>query len=95
MLKIITVCGLGVGSSLIMKITVDNAMKALGKTNYQIEHWDMGTVKGRPCDFIVTTHEFKKQFAEADNVIFVQNMLDVNEMKQKIDAYMKEKGLGE
>ena len=30
MLKIVTVCGLGVGSSLIMKITVDNAMAQLG-----------------------------------------------------------------
>lgn len=60
MLKIITVCGLGVGSSLIMKMTVDNAMKQLGKSNYDIEHWDMGTVKSKPCDFIVTTYEFEK-----------------------------------
>lgn len=46
MLKIVTVCGLGVGSSLIMKITVDNAMAQLG-VKCNIEHWDMGTVKGR------------------------------------------------
>ena len=54
MLKIITVCGLGVGSSLIMKMTVDSAMSQLG-VKCNIEHWDMGTVKGKPCDLIVTT----------------------------------------
>ena len=58
MLKIVTVCGLGVGSSLIMKITVDNAMAQLG-VKCNIEHWDMGTVKGKECDLIVTTNGFK------------------------------------
>ena len=37
MLKIITVCGLGVGSSLIMKMTVDSAMSQLG-VKCNIEH---------------------------------------------------------
>ena len=87
MTKIITVCGLGVGSSLIMKMTVDSAMKQLGKSSYEIEHWDMGTVKGKPCDFFVTTYEFEKQFADQDNVIFVKNIVDVNEMKDKLSAY--------
>ena len=41
MLKIITVCGLGVGSSLIMKMTVDSACAQLG-VKCGIEHWDMG-----------------------------------------------------
>ena len=43
MLKIITVCGLGVGSSLIMKTRVDSAMSRLG-VKCNIGHWDMGTV---------------------------------------------------
>lgn len=92
MLKIITVCGLGVGSSLIMKMTVDKAMKQLGKSNYDIEHWDMGTVKSKPCDFIVTTYEFEKNFAEQDNVVFVRNIVDVNEMKQKLSEYFEKIG---
>ena len=40
MLKIITVCGLGVGSSLILKMTADTAMNQLG-VKCKIEHWDM------------------------------------------------------
>lgn len=90
MLKIITVCGLGVGSSLILKMTVDNAMKKLG-VRCSIEHWDMGTVKGKPCDFIVTTEGFKKNFADQDNVIYIKNIVDVNETKEKLEAYLKEK----
>ncbi|MGI6608720.1 MAG: PTS sugar transporter subunit IIB [Erysipelotrichaceae bacterium] len=92
MLKIITVCGLGVGSSLIMKMTVDSAMNQLGLKS-DIEHWDMGTVKARPCDLIVTTEEFRDNFADIDNVVYLKNMVDVNEAKDKLEKYLKEKGI--
>ena len=92
MLKIVTVCGLGVGSSLIMKITVDNAMAQLG-VKCNIEHWDMGTVKGKECDLIVKTNGFKKQFADQDNVVFVENIVDVNEMKKALKTYLEAKSL--
>ena len=69
MLKIITVCGLGVGSSLIMKMTA------------------------QPCDVIVTSNEFRKNFEGQDNVVYVNNFVDVNEMKEKLDAYLTEHNL--
>ncbi len=89
MLKIITVCGLGVGSSLIMKMTVDSACSQLG-VKASIEHWDMGTVKGKPCDMIVTTEEFRKNFQDQDNVVYLKNMVDVKEAKEKLEVYFKE-----
>lgn len=92
MLKIITVCGLGVGSSLIMKMTVESAMSQLG-VKCDIEHWDMGTVKGRECDFIVTTFGFQKNFAEQENVVFVNNIVDVKEMKTALETYLKNKNI--
>jgi len=92
MLKIITVCGLGVGSSLIMKMTVDSAMTQLGIT-CTIEHWDMGTVKGKECDLIVTTYGFQKHFADQDNVVYVNNIVDVSEMKSALETYFKAKGI--
>lgn len=88
MIKIITVCGLGVGSSLIMKMTVDSAMQKLGK-KCNIEHWDMGTVKGKPCDLIVTTNEFRKNFEGQSNVVYLTNMVDVNAAVELLDAYFK------
>lgn len=92
MLKIITVCGLGVGSSLILKMTVDSAISQLGVKG-DIEHWDMGTVNSKPCDLIVTTEGFRKNFAECDHVVFVNNIVDVVETKQKLETYFKGKGI--
>jgi PTS system ascorbate-specific IIB component len=86
MLNIVTVCGLGVGSSLILKMTVDSVLKELDiKAN--IEHWDMGTIKSKNADLIVTTSEFRKSFKGQDNVIFVDNIVDKEEMKTKLVEY--------
>lgn len=92
MLKIITVCGLGVGSSLIMKMTVDSALKELGM-HANIEHWDMGTVKGRDCDLIVTTESFRKNFTDRDDVVYINNIVDVKEVKAKLEEYFQQKGI--
>ncbi|MEF9967837.1 MAG: PTS sugar transporter subunit IIB [Longicatena sp.] len=92
MLKIITVCGLGVGSSLILKMTADSAMSQLG-VKCNIEHWDMGTVSSRECDLIITTNGFKKNFEGQENVVFVNNIVDVKEMKEALETYFKEKGI--
>lgn len=88
MYKIITVCGLGVGSSLILKMTVDTVMTQLG-VDCSIQHWDMGTVKGIECDMIVTTESFRDNFVGEDKVIFVKNIMDVNEIKGKISEFLK------
>lgn len=85
-MKIITVCGLGVGSSLILKMTVDSAMKELGR-ECDIEHWDMGTVKGKSFDMLVTTEGFKDNFADMDNVVYINNIVDVQEVKEKLNEY--------
>ncbi len=87
-MKIITVCCLGVGSSLILKMTVDSAMSQLG-VKCTIEHWDMGTIKGQNCDLIVTTEGFRKNFADQENVVYINNIVDVKETKEKLETYLK------
>lgn len=92
MLKVVTVCGLGVGSSLIMKMTVENALKKLNVKS-QIEHWDMGTIKSKDCDLIVTTNEFKKNFSDQNNVIYLENIVDDQEAERKLKEYLEANNL--
>jgi len=89
-MKIVTVCGLGVGSSLILKSTVGSAMKRLNK-DATIEHWDMGTVKGKEYDLLVTTRGFEEHFKSQDNVIYIDSIVDVNEATEKIKRYLENK----
>ena len=88
MLKVVTVCGLGVGSSLIMKLSVQDVLKNMDIAA-TVEHWDMGTLKGKEADIIVTTQDFKKHFVGQDNVIFIKNIVNKKEIQEKLEEYFK------
>ena len=90
-MHIVCVCGLGMGSSLIMKMTVDKACKQLGIGDYTVEHWDAGTVGSKDADLIVTSQDFAEKFAGKENVIFVNNIVNVDEIKEKLHNYLGEK----
>lgn len=86
---IVCVCGLGMGSSLILKMTVDKAARQLG-VDAEIEHWDAGTVGSKNADLIVTSQDFAERFSGQKNVIFVNSIINVNEVKEKLQAYLEE-----
>ena len=87
-MHIVCVCGLGMGSSLILKMTVDKALRELGATDHEIEHWDAGTVESKNADLIVTSADFQDRFAGKSNVIFVNNVVNTAEVKEKLKAYL-------
>ena len=85
-MKIVTVCGLGVGSSLIMKMTISKVIKKLG-IKADVEHWDMGTVKSQNADLIVTTKELAKELNSYSNIIIMNNIMDEEEAEEKLKKY--------
>lgn len=85
---IVCVCGLGMGSSLIMKMSVDKAARELG-IDAEIEHWDAGTVGSKHADLIVAAPDFAERFAGQDNVIFINNIVSAAEAKEKLQAYLE------
>ena len=92
-MHIVCVCGLGMGSSLIMKMTVDKALGQLGFKDYDLEHWDAGTVDSRGADLIVTSEDFRERFADRKNVVFIKNIVNGDEMKEKLGTYLRENNL--
>lgn len=85
-MKIITVCGLGVGTSLMLKMTVENVLRELGK-QADVEHWDMGTIKGKERDLVVTSEEFRDNFEKQEDVVFIKNIMSKDEVKTKLEQY--------
>lgn len=90
-MKIITVCGMGVGTSLMLKMTVESALSQMGRSA-EVQHWDLGTVAGQEHDFIVTSDEFKDNFKDDPDVVFITNIMDVNDVKTKLQQYFDAKG---
>jgi len=91
-MKIVCVCGLGMGSSLILKMSVEKAMKELG-VDCDVEHWAAGTMVGMKFDLMVAAEDFRDELSDRKNVVFVQNVIKVEEIKGVIKEYLEKEGI--
>ena len=85
MLKINTVCVNGMGSSLILRMTVEKALKDLG-IEARVQAVDLGGFKGLKPDICITTPELEKSIEKQSQmtILTITNFTDVNFIKGKI-----------
>ena len=82
-LKILAVCGFGVGTSLLLKMNISTALKNLGM-KADIENIDITTAKSIPCDMIFTSSELAGQMAGFNvPIIVINNFMDIKEIETK------------
>ncbi|MGB4138099.1 MAG: PTS sugar transporter subunit IIB [Microbacterium sp.] len=91
-MKILCVCGFGMGSSLILKMSVEKAMKELGIAA-EVEHEAAGMIGGSTADIIVASPDFEEELASHENTVFVRNIVSVPEVKSALEAYLDSHGL--
>ena len=92
-MKILAVCGMGFGSSMILKMTMEHVLKDLGiKADIVIA--DIGTANSESADLIVTSHEFANMLRGRNiPMVEMKNYVDRNEMKAKLMPLLKPSAL--
>lgn len=87
MLKVIAACGNGMGSSLMMKMRVEEAFRELN-IPVKVEHMSVGEAKNasNSCDVIFASSALISNFSHVKNakVIGLNNLLSKEEMLKKI-----------
>jgi galactitol-specific phosphotransferase system IIB component len=97
MIKILCTCPVGSGASLLMELTAKKALKKLGKTDYEIDHYPISDAKSRSskCKFLFVEkihEEVFKKFGERDIVVIgINNILSVEEFEEKISEGLTSK----
>ncbi|HAT4363549.1 TPA: PTS sugar transporter subunit IIB [Clostridium perfringens] len=84
-MKIMTVCGFGVGTSLLLKMTVDSILEEEG-INGEVEAIDMTSSCGSSADLILTSKEIGEEIEGqvSGKLVYISNFMDKEEVKEKI-----------
>jgi PTS system ascorbate-specific IIB component len=83
-LKILAVCGMGFGSSLVLRMTIESVLRELG-VKADVVTSDIGTAKSESADLIVTSAEFSQLLKHKGvPILEIINYVDKQEMKQKL-----------
>ncbi len=76
MIKIVTVCGAGVGSSMMLRVFTQQIMKD-ENIEAEVDAADIGSVNTNDYDIVVTTSDFADLLRESSaEVIRIDNMMD-------------------
>lgn len=88
MIKILAVCGMGLGSSLVMRMQMEKVLKEAG-LSAEIEVVDISSARGgagsSKANLVVTSEELKPQLGTLNvPILAIRNLLDLNELREKL-----------
>ena len=91
-MKALAVCGFGVGSSMILKMSLEKAFRELGISG-EVENTDINDARGTQADVIFTSHELAEELRSSVNipVYSVKRYMDIAEVKAAVEKYMSER----
>ncbi|HBF39462.1 MAG TPA: PTS ascorbate transporter subunit IIB [Firmicutes bacterium] len=89
--KILTVCGFGVGSSMVLKMKIDEILKQYNLAAEVITA-DIGTATSTPCDLIFTSKELENNIRSKVKVpvVTIVNFINRKEIEEKGLAFLEQ-----
>lgn len=92
-MKILAVCGFGVGSSMVLKMTIDKVAKEMG-IKATVENTDLSSAKATEADVYFTSNELAGELKAAvkNPVYTVKKYMDKEEVKAQFEKFLDERG---
>lgn len=84
MLRILTVCGNGIGSSLMLAMKIEEICKEEGMNDISVESADFNSALSKDTDIIVTVKEIASQFPDNKNVIITRSYTNKKKIKEDV-----------
>lgn len=90
-MKILVVCGHGLGSSFMVEMNVQEVLKTLNvESTVDVEHSDIMTASPEMADLFVCGRDLEENAARLGEVLILDNILDKQELENKLTAKLKE-----
>ncbi|WP_217550122.1 PTS sugar transporter subunit IIB [Pantoea sp. GbtcB22] len=86
-MKIMAVCGAGLGSSFMMEMNIKKVLKKLEVTA-EVEHSDLGSVTSDLANVFIMGRDIAYSAnLPSEKVIVINNIIDIKELEEKLKEY--------
>ncbi len=83
-MRIATLCGMGFGTSMMLKLFIDDILKA-ESIKAEVVPWDLGTFKGQKADIVVAPLDMESHLRSTPaKVVLIRNLVDKAEVRTKV-----------
>lgn len=90
-MKIVAVCGMGIGTSVLLKMNAEKVLQDLG-IDADIEAADIGVARGaaQTADVVLTSAELAPEIGDVPaEVIVIENFFDLDEIHKKLSTAVR------
>lgn len=82
--SIMCCCGQGLGSSMIVSMNVERALKNLGIKGVSVDHTALSEISPNSADLFVVGRDLAPQLTSYKNKIVLNQLMDMNELTTKL-----------
>lgn len=95
MVKVLAACGNGMGSSMVIKMKVENALRKLNQTDFTVNSCSVGEAKGLAVgyDIVIASLHLIQELEGRTNgkLIGLDNLMDDKEITEKLSQALQQK----
>ena len=86
-MKIMAICGSGLGSSFMVEMNIKKVLKKLN-IEAEVEHSDLSSAAPGAADVFVMAKDIAASASVPENqLIVINNIIDINELEAKVSAF--------
>lgn len=90
-MKILVVCGHGLGSSFMVEMNAQEALKNLNvPSEIEVEHSDIMTASPEMADLFICGKDLEENAERLGDVLVLDNILDKQELENKLEDKLKQ-----
>ncbi|MBS2772924.1 PTS sugar transporter subunit IIB [Anoxybacillus rupiensis] len=91
-MKILAICGSGLGSSFMLEMNIQQVLRELGVDHIEVEHCDLSSATSDMADLFVMAKDIAEGANHLGDRIILDSIIDQEEMKNKLKQKLEELG---
>ena len=92
-MKIMAVCGSGLGSSFMLEMNVQQILSELGVGGIEVEHSDLSSVTPDQADLFIAAKDIAEGMGHLGEVVVIDSIIDMDGLRAKLKEVLHQKGL--
>ncbi|MBM7702389.1 PTS sugar transporter subunit IIB [Metabacillus iocasae] len=92
-MKILTVCGSGLGSSFMLEMNINSILAELGVTNVEVNHSDVSSATSDMADLFIVAKDIAESVEPLGDVLVLNSIIDMDELREKLTADLTQRAI--
>jgi ascorbate PTS system EIIB component len=93
MMKILAVCGSGLGTSFMVEMNINQILGELGVTDVEVSHSDLSSAVPGDADVYFLAKDIADGGAHLGDVVVMESIIDMDELRTKVKKVLEERGI--